>query len=45
MKNETQVEGYKRLLTYMDEQFKEEINIEIVEEVCHYSYRNINRIF
>lgn len=45
MKNETQLERYKRLLTHLDEKFKEEINIEKVEEVSHYSYRNINRIF
>ena len=45
MGNETQLERYKKLLSYIDENFKEDINIEIVEAVCHYSYRNINRIF
>ena len=45
MKNETQLERYKRLLAYLNEKFKEEINIEKVEEVSLYSYRNINRIF
>lgn len=45
MKSETQLERYKRLLSFLDEKFKEEINIEKVEEVSLYSYRNINRIF
>ncbi len=45
MQNGTQLERYKKLLNYLDEQFKEDINIEKVEAVCHYSYRNINRIF
>lgn len=45
MKNTTQLERYKKLLNYLDEKFKEEINIEKVELVSHYSYRNINRIF
>lgn len=44
-KSETQLERYKRLVAYIDEHFKEDINIQKVEEVCHYSYRNINRIF
>lgn len=33
------------MINYIDEKFKEEVNIEKVEEICHYSYRNINRIF
>lgn len=45
MSNQVQLERYKKLLTYIDEHFKEDINIETVEAVCHYSYRNINRIF
>jgi len=45
MSNETQLERYKKLLSYIDEHFKEDINIEKVEAICHYSYRNINRIF
>jgi len=45
MKNETQLERYKKLISYIDERFKEEVSIEKVEEICHYSYRNINRIF
>ncbi|MEM1324263.1 MAG: AraC family transcriptional regulator [Bacteroidota bacterium] len=45
MTNETQLQRYKRLITYIDERFKEDINIEKVEAISHYSYRNINRIF
>ncbi len=45
MKNPTQLERYKKLLSFIDAHFKEDINIKKVEEVCHYSYRNINRIF
>ncbi len=45
MKNKTQIERYKKLLSYLEEQFKEDINIEKVEGISHYSYRNINRIF
>ena len=45
MQNETQLERYKKLVAYIDERFKEEINIEKVEQISHYSYRNINRIF
>ena len=45
MQNETQLERYKKLLEYLDKQFKEEVNIEKVEAISHYSYRNINRIF
>lgn len=45
MRNNTQIERYKKLLSFIDENFKEPINIERIEEVCHYSYRNINRIF
>ena len=45
MDNEIQLERYKKLLSFIDENLKEEINIEKIEEVCHYSYRNINRIF
>lgn len=44
-KNETQIKRYKNLLSFIDEKFKEEIKISDIESVCHYSYRNINRIF
>ncbi|WP_298508359.1 GyrI-like domain-containing protein [uncultured Kordia sp.] len=33
------------MLTYIDEEFKETINIPKIEAACNYSYRNINRIF
>ncbi len=45
MNNPTQLERYKKLLSFIDANFKEDINIPKVEEICHYSYRNINRIF
>jgi AraC family transcriptional regulator len=45
MKNEMQLDRYKKLLEYLDKQFKEEVNIEKVEAISLYSYRNINRIF
>lgn len=45
MGNKVQLERYKKLLSFIDNNFKEEINIEKVEAICHYSYRNINRIF
>ncbi|MEO9803638.1 MAG: AraC family transcriptional regulator [Reichenbachiella sp.] len=40
-----QIARYKKLLSFIDNHLKEDINIQKVEEVCHYSYRNINRIF
>ena len=45
MSNPTQLDRYKKLLSYIENHFKEDINIEKVEDICHYSYRNINRIF
>ncbi|MEL7004615.1 MAG: AraC family transcriptional regulator [Bacteroidota bacterium] len=45
MGHNAQLERYKKLLAYLDDHLTEEINIEKVEEICHYSYRNINRIF
>jgi len=39
-----QLYRYQKLLTYLDEHLHE-VSIERVEKVCHYSYRNINRIF
>ncbi len=45
MPNNTQLQRYKKLLAYIDGHLKETIDIERVEAVCHYSYRNINRIF
>ena len=43
--NNPQLIRYKRLLAYLDDHLHQEINIQQVEEICHYSYRNINRIF
>ncbi|MEM6804140.1 MAG: AraC family transcriptional regulator [Bacteroidota bacterium] len=45
MNNPTQLERYKKLLDYIESHFKEELNIKKIEALCHYSYRNINRIF
>ena len=45
MSDNPQLARYKKLLAYIDEHLHEDINIEKVEEICHYSYRNINRIF
>ena len=45
MKNATQLERYKLLKEYIDTQYKEPINIAQIEQVCFYSYRNMNRIF
>ncbi len=45
MKQNPQLLRYKALLSYIEDHLSEEINIEKVEEICHYSYRNINRIF
>ena len=45
MRDKTQLERYKKLLAFIEANFKEDINIETIEAVCHYSYRNINRIF
>ena len=40
-----QLTRYKKLLAYLDEHLNAEVNIEKIEEISHYSYRNINRIF
>ncbi len=45
MKNDTQLERYKLLMDYIDTYYKEDINIAKIEQVCFYSYRNMNRIF
>lgn len=45
MNNPTQLKRYKKLISFIEENFKEEINIAKIEEVCFYSYRSINRIF
>ena len=43
--NNPQLTRYKKLLAYLDDHLNEEVHIEKLEEICHYSYRNINRIF
>lgn len=45
MPHKIQLENYKKLMAYINQHFKEDINIQRIEEICHYSYRNINRIF
>ena len=45
MNNQTQLDRYKRLITFINQKFKEHIQIEDIEEAAFYSYRNINRIF
>ena len=45
MQNKIQLDNYKKLMAYINEHFKEDINSQRIEEICHYSYRNINRIF
>ncbi|MEO0340002.1 MAG: AraC family transcriptional regulator, partial [Bacteroidota bacterium] len=41
----SQVQRYKTLLNFLEANFTEDIDIPQIEAVCHYSYRNINRIF
>lgn len=43
--NLTQIQRYKNVVSYINDNFKHEINIEKIENVGYYSYRNINRIF
>jgi AraC family transcriptional regulator len=45
MPHKIQLDNYKKLMAYINEHFKDAINIKDVEKICHYSYRNINRIF
>ncbi len=45
MKNSTQLERYNRLVKFLEEKFKSTIDVQDIEEVSFYSYRNINRIF
>jgi len=39
------LERYKNTIDYIHQNFKDEIDIEVVESISCYSYRNINRIF
>ncbi|MEL7119134.1 MAG: AraC family transcriptional regulator [Bacteroidota bacterium] len=41
----TQIQRYKNTIQYIHNNFKENIDIESIEKVSFYSYRNINRIF
>ena len=45
MKNQTQLDRYKKLIDFVENRFREEISIKDIEDVSFYSYRNINRIF
>ncbi len=45
MNDNPQLIRYKKLIRFIDDHLNEDLNIEKVEEICHYSYRNINRIF
>lgn len=40
-----QLKRYKKLLAFIEENFKENIQIQQIEDIAFYSYRNINRIF
>ena len=42
---QTQYQRYKKLVSFISENFKEDIDIKKVEAISLYSYRNINRIF
>ena len=41
----TQLERYKNTISYIQQNFKEKIDIDLIESISNYSYRNINRIF
>ncbi|MFK7905110.1 MAG: GyrI-like domain-containing protein [Chitinophagales bacterium] len=41
----TQLERYKKTIDYIHLNFKEKVDIDRIEKVSYYSYRNINRIF
>lgn len=43
--NKLQLERYNQLLVYLGSHFKEQPNSQKIEQIVHYSYRNINRIF
>lgn len=45
MKNETQIDRYRALIDFIHNSFKREITKKEIENICFYSYRNINRIF
>lgn len=41
----SQLDRYRATVSYIHEHFREKVDIEAIERVSHYSYRNINRIF
>ncbi|MCG8330093.1 MAG: AraC family transcriptional regulator [Chitinophagales bacterium] len=43
--NYYQFEKYKLLVEYIDANLKDKLRSTQVEQICHYSYRNMNRIF
>lgn len=45
MENETQLSRYKKLVVFLDKTFKAPVEVQQIENICYYSYRNINRIF
>ncbi|MFC5046275.1 GyrI-like domain-containing protein [Aquimarina hainanensis] len=45
MNHQTQLDRYKALIDYIQTNYKEEITVTDIENICFYSYRNINRIF
>lgn len=45
MTNFTQLTRYKKLVQFLEEKFKQNIDAKQIEDITFYSYRNINRIF
>jgi AraC family transcriptional regulator len=45
LENLNQLQEYKKLKKFIDENFKKDIKIGTIEKESFYSYRNINRIF
>lgn len=45
MKNETQLARYQKLVQFLETRFKSPVSTDDIEDIAHYSYRNINRIF
>lgn len=39
LENKSQIQRYKNLIQFIDESFKEDIDIPKIEEISHYSYR------
>jgi len=45
LKNQTQIDRYKKLIVFLNNNYKEDLTTKQIESICFYSYRNINRIF